>query len=149
MLKSIFYSVVLLIPFSCLSAEISIGGGIQLPLGEKGSELPVGNYLDLYASRDATIKPLIGVGFSTLGIPDAYINLYRIYIGLRYKIFEVRGNCHMIKVNERGGYEREIGVAFQTGILFPLGNGGCYANLFYTSIPNGVGLGIVFNILRM
>lgn len=141
--------IILLVPALCLSMEISIGGGLQLPLGETGSELPTGSYLDISVCSGSNIKPLFGLGFSTLGLPPSNINLYQVYLGVRYKIFEAKINLHRVTIKEGEGQESENGFGILAGVLIPLGNGGSHANIFYTSIPNGIGIGVVFNIFRM
>lgn len=129
--------------------EIYTGGGMQIPLGEIGNELPVGSYLDFSICGGRDIKPLLGIGVASLGVPPSNINIYRAIFGVKYKIFEFKTSYHIIVAKEDEGRESENELGLLTGILIPLGNGGGYANIFYTSAPRGIGVGIAFNLFRM
>jgi len=139
----------LLVPVFCASMEIYTGGGMQIPLGEIGNELPVGSYLDFSICGGRDIKPLLGVGVASLGVPPSNINIYRAIFGIKYKIFELKTAYHIIVAKEGECRESENELGLLAGILIPLGNGGGYANIFYTSIPQGIGIGVTFNLFRM
>lgn len=143
------FFLIFLIPISCFCIEISAGGGLQLPLGETGGELPTGGFIEFTAWRGTNIKPLVGFGFATLGMPPSNINLYKAFIGVRYRFVEIKTHYHRINLKKGDGQEGENGIGIQAGVLIPLGDGGSHANVFYTSVPAGVGIGVSFNILRL
>ncbi|OYD13780.1 hypothetical protein CH333_09980 [candidate division WOR-3 bacterium JGI_Cruoil_03_44_89] len=141
--------IILLVPVFCTSMEIYTGGGVQIPLGEVGNELPIGSYLDLSVYGGKNIKPSLGMGVVSLGLPPSNINIYRATVGIKYGVFELKTGYHIIIVKQGEGRESENGLGLLTGIVIPLGNGGGYANIFYTSVPQGIGIGVTFNPLGL
>ncbi len=139
----------LLVPVLCVSMEIYTGGGVQIPLGEVGNKLPIGNYLDFSVYGEGDINPSFGIGVASLGMPPSNINIYRLIFGIKYRMFELKTAYHIIIAKEGKGQESEKGFELITGILIPLGNRGGYASIFYTSVPQGIGIGIAFNPFRM
>jgi hypothetical protein len=137
------------VPLFCASTEIYTGGGLQVPLGEVGNELPIGSYLDFSVYGGADTKALFGIGVASLGALPSNINIYRAMFGIKYRVFELKTAYHLIIAKEGEGRESENGLGLLGGILIPLGNGGGYANIFYTSVPQGIGIGIAFNLFRM
>ncbi len=142
--KGLFF--ILLIPLVSFASKLEFGGGIHLPLGDVGSNLPVGSYIECSFHKASDISPFLGMNLATLGLPPTNINIYRILGGIRYRIFQFDMNIYKMDVKVGKGRQSEIGFGMGGRILIPLGDGGCHAALSVTSVPFGIGSGIFFNI---
>ncbi|MCD5383413.1 hypothetical protein LR066_01455 [candidate division WOR-3 bacterium] len=146
MLSNCYKRLLILLSVPGISFAIEIGGGLCLPLGDVGDRLPMGGYLEMSLYRQGEIKPLVGIELASLGVPPSNINIYRLVTGVRYRIFELRLGYYLLHLRFGRGEERETGPFLSGRVLIPFGNGGGYANISLTSVPFGIGTGIVFNL---